>query len=138
MTRGFSLIETIVYIALLAIVMAGAILTSYEILQSSYLVAGRNATQEEGHFVLRKIEHALSGAADLSASGSSLTIDPYAGSNITLELSGGAVVLDSTPLTTNNVTVNSLVFTEHAGPPKGVTITLTLDGEVFTLTKYVR
>ncbi len=140
--RGFSLIETIVYIALLGFIMSGAVITAYQVTQSSFVVSEKDTVQEEGNFVLRKLEHAFVGAQDLYVSGSLLSVDPYTGSNIVFTLSGGALFVNrgsgAKALTTDNVTVNSLVFTGHAGPPKGVTVQFTLDGEVFTLTKYVR
>ncbi len=143
--RGFSLIETIIYIALLALLMSGAILVVYQITQSSYLVASKNTTQEEGQFVLRKLEQALVGASDVSVSGSTLTITRYSASTITVGIDGGGdVYLDrngsltvADKLTTDNVSVDALAFAPHTGP-SGVTVNLTLDGEVFTLTQYVR
>lgn len=146
MTRGFSLIETIIYVALLGLLLSGGIVTAYQITQSSYVVAGKNATQEEGHFVLRKLEHAFVGASDVSVSGSTLTITRYGTSAIDVGIDGdgdlyldrNSFVTDDDKLTTDNVTVGSLVFTPHTGPPKGVTMQLTLDGDVFTLTQYVR
>lgn len=143
MNRGFSLIESIVYIALLGFIMAGAIGSVFLITQNSHVLSGKNTVQEEGTFVLRKIEHAFVGAADLSVSGSTLVIDPYgAGPNITFSLSGGTLFvnrgLGGEEITTDNVSVDEFELTQHAGLPKGVTATTTIDGVEFVITKYVR
>ena len=145
--RGFSLIETIVYIALLGLLMAGAILSTYQITQSSYLVGKRDATQEEGNFVLRKIEAAMVGAADVSASGSSLVIDPYpvGGAMIRIGIDGDGdlyldrdgALADGDKLTTDNVAA-AFDFSIHTGPPKGITATTTINGAEFVITHYVR
>ena len=145
MTRGFSLIETIVYVALLGFMMSGAVITAYQVAQSSFVVSEKNTSQEEGGFVLRKLEHAFIGAADVWDSGGSLVIDPYPvgpGDYVTLSVSGDTVFIKrgaggAVELTTDNITAE-FDFTVHAGPPKGVTATTTIDGVDFVITKYVR
>jgi prepilin-type N-terminal cleavage/methylation domain-containing protein len=68
---GFTLIETVVYLALFGIMFSGAITAAYGILESG----GRNNTramlQEEGEFMLAKINWAVSNAsfAEVSADG---------------------------------------------------------------------
>lgn len=149
MSRGFSLIETIIYIALLALLMSGAIVTVYQITQSSYLVGEKNVVQEEGHFVLRKIEEAFSGAQDVSTSGSGcggvLSVTQYDGDVLTFsrDNSTDMIMLDrngagGNELTTENVQANCLSFINLGGPPKGVETTLTIGEVDFALTKYVR
>lgn len=58
---GFTLIEVVIYLALFSIIMSGAIVSIYSIIESS----GRNQTkamvQEEGSFLLGKIDWALTG-----------------------------------------------------------------------------
>lgn len=147
MSRGFSLIETIVYVALLGFMMSGAVITAYQVTQSSFVVNEKDTVQEEGNFVLRKLEHAFVGAADVWASGSSLVIDTYpiGGSVMIVGLDGAgdlyldrnASLTDDDKLTTDNVTAD-FEFTVHAGSPKGVTATTTIDGVDFVITKYVR
>ena len=70
--RGFTLIEALVYLVLFAIVIGGAIVSSYGIFDS----IGRNETkamlQEEGDFLVAKINWMLSGvqSVDVPAVGS--------------------------------------------------------------------
>lgn len=140
--RGFSLIEAIIYIALLGFLMAGSIASAYQITQNSHLLSGKNTVQEEGSFVLRKVDHAFAGARDITVSGTTLTIYPYIGSNIVFTLSGTSIFVNrgagSKALTTDNVSVDSFVLSDHAGPPKGVSMTLTINGVEFESTNYVR
>jgi prepilin-type N-terminal cleavage/methylation domain-containing protein len=147
MTRGFSLIEMIVYIALLALIMAGSIASVYQITQNSTSLGNKNTTQEEGNFVLRKVTEALTGAhAPLYVTGTGcdemLNIVRYDGTDFGVRLTGTSIELDRgpgfEPLTTDNVEVTCLDFEKHTGPPEGVTMTATIDGETFTLTRYVR
>jgi type II secretory pathway pseudopilin PulG len=145
MTRGFSLIETIIYIALLGFIMSGAVITAYQVTQSSSVVSGKNVSQEEGSFVLRKLEQAFVGSADVWENAGSLVIDPYPagpGDYITISVSGDTVFIkrgagNTVELTTDNVTAD-FEFSVHASPPKGVTATTTVDGVPFVMTKYVR
>ena len=59
--NAFTLIETLVYLALFAILMGGAVAVAYTVFES----AGRNQTretlQQEGDFLIGKIEWVLSG-----------------------------------------------------------------------------
>lgn len=159
--KGFTLIEVVVYIALFAILMGGAIVTAYSVFES----AAHNQTiaivEEEGNFLTGKIDWALSNAQSIvqPAAGSAssiLQITEYSGSNITLSLTGGAMqIQDSTgsfPLSTSNVLVTNLVFTHTAASGDGITpesvaaqFTLTaksdngtIISQNFSLTKYLR
>ncbi len=65
--RGVTLIELVVYIALFSLIIGGAIVTAYQIFESS----GRSQThamlQEEGNFLLAKINWTLSGVQTITA-----------------------------------------------------------------------
>lgn len=65
--RGVTLIELVVYIALFSLIIGGAIVAAYQIFESS----GRSQThamiQEEGDFLLAKINWSLSGIQTISA-----------------------------------------------------------------------
>lgn len=160
--QGFSLIETLIYIGLFAIIMSGIIAVAYAIFESS----GRNQTktmvQEEGNFLLAKINWALTGATAINqpASGNSDNSDntltlTKGGSHLTFSLSGGNLVLQSAVLNNSNITVltpvtnPTFVFT-HTGTgsnPESVTARFTLqtktpNGQIYTqdfqTTKYLR
>ena len=144
---GLTLIETIIYIALFSMLMAGVLGAAYQIIQSSAHTTGRSAVQEEGAFVLRKIDWAFSGMASVSLpSASELVVTKYDGSTADIKLLGTHALMRENsgmfvPITTDAVRVSSLTFTviPAAGAgPAGVSATLVLNGTEFSTTRYVR
>lgn len=159
--RGFTLIEAIIYIALLGIVMTGAVAASYQILTGANGLNATNTVGEEGNFVLRKLEWAMSSAQSITTPGvdgwgSALHIVRYSGlapdvidiciKNQTIwirEDTWGGVCGDNTYqfLTTSNVKVGSLGF--HHIPstgsgPEGLEASTTIQNLTFSTTKYLR
>lgn len=139
--KGFTLIEVIVYTAILAIVLGFSLLALFELRDSASANRSRTAVSSEGNFVMQKISWALAGATVISdpaigATSSRLSVDKYgfAGNPVVIEADDGAVFLsrgsaDPLPLTTGNVSVDSLVFThgdEVLSAPEFVRIHLTL------------
>jgi prepilin-type N-terminal cleavage/methylation domain-containing protein len=59
--KGFTLIETIIYLALFAIFLGGAVATAYNMFEASGRNQTKNIVQEEGNFLIAKIEWALAG-----------------------------------------------------------------------------
>jgi len=157
---GFTLIETVIYIAILSIVIGGGIVSAFYIIDSGQKNKIGVNIQAEGNFLLRKIEWAMTGAASISVvSPSRLSIikdtttgfpplqNPLVfslvGSN--LQLTRGAGM--ATNLNSSNVAVslvNGVVFTATAGTSAGVTISFILSSgnpvksQTFTVTKYLR
>jgi prepilin-type N-terminal cleavage/methylation domain-containing protein len=66
--RGFTLLETLIYIALFGVLMTGALVTVYELLQSFEYNRTDISIQEEGMFIQRKIHWALQGATAITLS----------------------------------------------------------------------
>ncbi len=62
MKKGFTLIEVIIYIALFALLMTGALVATFQLLEGGSRNQKAVAIQEEGTFLYRKINWALSGA----------------------------------------------------------------------------
>ena len=65
--RGFTLIETVIYIALYALIIGGIVVSVYALIESS----GQNKTKamvhEEGLFILSKIENSLTNADSVAS-----------------------------------------------------------------------
>src|SRR3989344_8176953 len=95
-TRGFTLLETIVYIALLTLIMGGTLAATYELLSGQGRASGRNTTQEEGGFVLGKFAWAMGQIVTIvtPASGTTPELDiTTADGPFKLCLAGSAVML---------------------------------------------
>lgn len=152
---GFTLIEVVIYIALFTIIVGGSFVTAYSVIES----IGRNQTkaiiQEEGDFLIGKINWVFSGAQSVtspaiitpatSASGPTLSLakwDALIGNPIVITLSGTDIVISrgpnpAQPLNNSNIEVNSLNF-EHASAsgdgttPESVRSSFTLDSRTPT------
>lgn len=152
--RGFTLIETIIYIALLAFIMGGALSATYSIIENVGRLDANVAIQEEGNFVLRKINWALSSVQTINVPngsnyGSALSIGRYGGMTVDIcfknqiiwirENGSGGTCGDSSyaSTTTSNVKVSALQF-YHATNPVGIEASTTINNVVFSITKYVR
>src|SRR4030042_506817 len=68
---GFTLIESLLYIALFSIIIGGALVAVYQMIESSDAVSAKNIVEMEGSFLLRKIDWALTGAFQVD------TISPH-------------------------------------------------------------
>lgn len=60
--KGFTLIESIIYIALFAIIIGGGMVGTYHIIQATDASYNHIILQEEANFLFRKIDWALTGA----------------------------------------------------------------------------
>ena len=110
-THGFTLVETLVYLALYAIIMTGALVAVYSIDGSSARNTEIAMAAEEGDYLLGKIEWALSDAASIqspASAGSTLTLTRADGSAVSVWLAGHDVRMqegDSPAQTLNNTDV---------------------------------
>ena len=154
--RGFTLIETILYVALLALIVGGALLAVLDLIEGAGRVSTRTSLQDEGNFVLRKINSALTGASTInvpvSGISNTLSVSRYDGIEVRIRLTGTTLEMSEDgganylPLTTENVSVVGLEFGRVAGTPAGVIATTTMrnvasttPGSVdFVIKKYLR
>lgn len=146
--KGFTLIEVLIYLGLFAMLLGGAVVASYSIFESS----GRNQTksmlEEEGDFLLAKINWALSGAQSVNSPtqnatstflsvvkwdtsiGNPIIINPV-GVNLTVSRgTNPAQVLNNT-----NVTVSNILFKhtyKSASEPESVDSHFTLTAKTST------
>ncbi|HEV8666780.1 MAG TPA: prepilin-type N-terminal cleavage/methylation domain-containing protein [Candidatus Paceibacterota bacterium] len=146
--KGFTLIETLIYIALLGLLLTGAITTSYLLMQSAALVDSKNAANEEAEFVMQKLTWVLSGAQAISVPssyGSTLSVARYDGISVDMRMGVSAIEMSENaspfnPLTTSNVQVTSLSFHYLAagnGAPAGVEASTTVNGIVYYAIHYL-
>lgn len=155
--KGFTLIEVIIYIALFSLLMGSAFVTAYQLIDGSGKLSAKNTVQEEGNFVMRKFNWALTGinpsstpvisgsgcSQTLSVNKTDTTINPVViKSNtisgvkyIEIQKKGGTFY----PITTVNVLVSCLKFSRVSiGTSSGIIATATINGIDFTITKYIR
>lgn len=87
--RGFTLVETMIYIALFAFIILGALVSIYGILGASTRNQTKAMVQEEGSFLLGKMDWVLSGTknASVSTDGLTLTAVRYDGTTMTIKVS---------------------------------------------------
>jgi prepilin-type N-terminal cleavage/methylation domain-containing protein len=147
--RGFTLIETVIYIALLGLIMGGCLAAVWGITQGMSQVSTRTTNFDEGGFVIRKMHWALMGASAISIAGSgcnqTLTITRYgspttvtfrrnaASSSVEMQEAGGGYYA----LTTGNASTTCLKFqTVSTGSQTGLAATSTINGIDFTLSSY--
>jgi len=150
--KGFTLIETIVYIGLFALIIGGLLPSVYSVLQGTAQLGGKSTVQNEESFVLRKIDWALASMETLTTPSAfatpstSLWLTRYDGSTVAFRLSGDVVEINENgagfmPITTVNVKVTSLSF-DYIAPsgsgPAGVTATIVMNGEAASTTRYIR
>lgn len=153
--RGYTLIEVLVYMALFSLVIGGMLLTTYGILQNTARLEDKVVVNEDGGFLIRKIDWALTNATAVSCpasgqlqitklglpAGNNPLLFALSLNNVTLKRgSGSAVQLNGAA-----VSVKSLLFTCTAasgGKPASVRTQLALSSisatESFDNTKYLR
>lgn len=145
--KGFTLIETVIYIALFGFIMSSVLLSVYALLQGGDQFSKRNSTVNEGSFVTAKIDWALSDLDTISTPaggyGATLSIARNDGSIIDVRLVNGVVQMSInggayTPLTSSNVSVTKLGFTTFSGTPSGVEASTTINGMTFMTRRYIR
>ncbi|OGG52891.1 hypothetical protein A3H16_03435 [Candidatus Kaiserbacteria bacterium RIFCSPLOWO2_12_FULL_53_8] len=126
--KGFTMIETLVYLALYAIIMTGLLSAVYSLIESSVHNQTVAMVEEEGNFLAGKIEWALSNAREIlapSSSGSTLSVTTFDGSPITIGLTGGDMRIQeaSNPahiLNNTNVSITNLSFTHARASSDGI------------------
>jgi prepilin-type N-terminal cleavage/methylation domain-containing protein len=146
--RGLTLIEVIIYIALLSIIMTSTLGAVYTLVSGLSDTSGKTAREEEGNFVINKLAWALTSMAPATPAfggyPSTLTIVQYDGTMVSFRLNNGQIEIQEgvqpyTPLTTANVHVENLQF--HYVPAStaglmGIEASTTIDGAVFSIKKY--
>ena len=140
MRKGFTIIETVIYTALLALVFTTLLLAVNQLLETKNQVAARLEVEEEANFLMGKIAWALSGASAITApapgaTSTTLTAQQFnsARDPLTIGLSDGTMRMQygagaTTTLSAESVVVRTLVFEHVAGSGNpAVRITLVLD-----------
>ncbi len=149
--RGFTLLETIIYIGLFGILMSGFVAAAYQLLQNGDRNQLAVSVQEEGTFINRKINWALSNATEVTVDGATgalsivrpdlLNQSPImiAGSGTNLTMARGSA--PAAALNAEEMTVSDVQFSVDApqnGRPAAVTARFQLRGTPFVFRRYLR
>jgi prepilin-type N-terminal cleavage/methylation domain-containing protein len=149
--KGFTLVEVLIYIVLFGLLMTGAVVSAYQLLQSGEHQSIGVAAQQEGTFINRKLAWALAPATAVSVSGgnvlsitrtdlpsgqSPLVFDG-SGTRMTLKRGSGAAL----PLSSDGLELSNVSFSTTPpanGLPEAVRVSYTLGGKDFTYAMYLR
>jgi len=154
--RGFTLIETVIYIALLSVLLTGALIASADLIESAGKSNAHATTQDEGSFVSRKLEWALSGLTaaptidasvacqnklTLTKTGALLNpvVFQYDSATKAIQMKEGGTGPNA--ITTSNVSVTCLSFSSipaSGSGPSGIAASFVINGATFSVTKYLR
>lgn len=130
--RAFTLLETIIYIALLSVILTGLMVAVYPLFTGAERNTAKVNAEGEAAFILRKVAWALSSAASVSepaagSSGDTLTIV----GGVSLAENDGAIEVDGVPITNSRVEVSDFSVT-HTAPsgntPRLIEVSFKIDG----------
>ena len=135
-SEGFTLLETVIYIALLAILIGGGMVGVFNILEGSGRTRQAMYREQEAYFIIRKIDAVLSEATtvDTSVAGVLQTDDvriDLGGEQIFLERGGGNAI----PLNDTLVPATALNFDKNDASST-ITTTFTLDNHQYSVSNY--
>lgn len=155
--RGFTLIETLVYLALFALIIGGFVAAAYMLFETSDRNQTKAMMQEEANFLVGKLNWVMSGVdssyaitPSANTSDSTLTVTKYDGSTFTVFRSGSSMQLNGETLNNSNVTISKLVFIHtYAGgtSPESIEAGFTISAktptggtisEIASTTRYIR
>lgn len=152
MKRGFTLIETIIYVALVGLLIGSGVVASYYIIDSSEQGSVHANATAEAQFLIRKVSWALIGVDTIHSpasgtSGYQLSVhkNGFASNPIIIDLVSGRARISigggAVEITGDRVKIENLFF-EHiaatALKPAAIQTSFTADGKNFQMTKYLR
>jgi type II secretory pathway pseudopilin PulG len=112
--QGFSLIEIILYVAILTIILSGMITFAWDVIYGQEKALAQQTVQQAGRLALERISYEIRQAEAVTlVSASEISLNTDAGTK-TILLNAGSVTLDGVALTSDQITVNDLTFTDYS------------------------
>lgn len=150
--KGFTMMETLIYIALFGIIMSGAVVGTYNLMEGGNRNIDSTKIEEEGTFINRKLGWALSKATDATVSGGGSTIKIFRNDGIDVTFSGdgedititrtvGGVSGVANPLNNDRFKVTDVHFDFTAGAngrPASISASFSVGQKTFTYKNYIR
>jgi len=160
---GFTLVEVLVYLGLFVILCGGAVVSAYNIVQISNRNQTKSMVQEEGNFIIAKINWVLSGVDAINqpavgTSGSLLSINKVTGLDalnqpiitpITIGFPTGDVIIsypnnpvpNTFTLNNSNIKISNFNFTHNSGSgggtnPESIQASFTINAKTETGADY--
>lgn len=141
LSSGFTLIESLLYVALFAVIIGGGMVGAYQIIESTNNLNSKTVIEQEGEFIVKKINWAITGANSLTVNGAGNELT--AGAAV-FSLLDGNFLKNGTALNNSFVKISNLLFMPLSGVTDGVAVTFTvssLDGRAsrdFKMEKYAK
>jgi len=152
---GFTLIETIIYVALFGLMIGGLFISLLQIYYNTNDLRGTVAVEEEINFTIRKMDSLMNDIRNLEGDdvpdgpdgGTSVSFvksfDPSMAVEINLDGTRIEVCIDGNCgfITSANITVDNLIFKEippGIKSPRGIETDLVINGRAVGLKKYLR
>ncbi|MEK7664228.1 MAG: prepilin-type N-terminal cleavage/methylation domain-containing protein [Patescibacteria group bacterium] len=148
--QGFTLIESIIYLALFTIVLGGGMAATYQVIEATNAASNHIILQAEANFLFRKIDWAFTGAESIAlpntytlniVKNTPLTITATEGDLTLQRASNAPVVLNSSRVAVNSFSVE--VNESFRKPAVKTNFILTtaqngkLSSQTFSTTKYL-
>lgn len=151
LVSGFTLMETMIYIALFGIILTGALVGTYNLLEGGKRNIATAKIEEEGTFLNRKINWALTGATNVivSGGGTKMTITrPDLGAQSPLVIKQTGTSMRMTRGTAGEVELQNdrfhisgtnFIYTPASGSrPPSISATFKVEEKTFNFRKYIR
>jgi len=133
--QGFTLIELILYIALLSIFLSGAIIFAWDVIYSREKAHAQRMVNQSASTAMMRIDYEIRNAETINSITPTQLVLSRSGSTTTFNLNGTTLEISLNgsgpfPLTSNQTRVTNLVFSETntaLANTKGVTVDITLE-----------
>ena len=122
---GFTLIEVILYLAIFGILFSGAVVAAYSITESSGKNHTRAMMQEEGQFLLEKINWAVSNAQVATVPAGGHLAVTVGANNLEFDQNGKDLILrrnsdPNVPLNNSIISIANLFFVDISASSNGM------------------